>query len=123
MENITILILFSISYIYIIINTIIFSIYKNKIKHNQEFYDDLYYHDISNKKFLYMMFPMFMILYNNKHKDEIKLRYYIRRKNNLSGFFRCNRYEQEEDIKKIDIKIRQLDLKIKIKSLKGKNEK
>lgn len=108
---------------YLIINTISFILYKRKIKENSDFYGYFYNYIITEKKFLYIFFTVIMIIYNKYHKDEIKLNFYIQRKNDMIYSMEYNLWSHRDseyynsEIAKMNSNIRKIELRIKIKKL------
>ena len=123
METNNIISLFFLSfYVYFIINTIIFILYRMRLKKEQDFYELFYYNEIRNKKLLYFLFTIFMIINNQSHKDEIRLKCYTQKKEKMDSY-RYNYVNDEyynSEVNKINKLVRQLELKIKLKKLKNK---
>ena len=108
--------------VYLIINTIFFICYKNKMHKICEYDDDMYdyFSDIIvNNKLIYIFFAIF-ILSNRNYKDKMIIdiyKYKIKRLNN-DMYYAIDTDYYEKKINEIKKIIYKLELKIKIKKLK-----
>jgi len=111
--NDIILIYFIIFNIYIIVNCILFIIYKKLIKKGIDFYEYFYDNNIRKKILLYMFLTIFIISYNILYKDNIKLKYYNYKLKKI-------RYGEdfESELNEIKKLIHQTERRIKIKKFK-----
>ena len=104
--------------IYNILNVSLFLIYKHNIRNIDEgIFLKFLIRDVDENKFTYVLFTMFVLLYNYIKKDYFKLKYYKYKLEYNSYYYRTEE-ERKQLITEINKSIHQIEMKIKLKNLK-----